>query len=75
MGKEIRCPGCKRKFQNGRPYSMHIKSCEKIDLAVNTALKKHRILIAKRLEEKKIRIAAIAAQREMDIDSGQEVIH
>jgi hypothetical protein len=46
MGKESLCPGCKHKFQNGQPYSMHIKSCRDIVSAVEKALKKHKILSA-----------------------------
>lgn len=63
---------------------MHIKSCREIDSAVDRALKKHKILIAKKVEEKKASIAArrdLAAQasqaladdQEMDVDSDQEV--
>lgn len=71
MGKENQCPGCKQKFQNGRPYSMHIKSCKEIDSAVDIALKKHKILNAKKSEEKKIQIAAIAARRELAAQASQ----
>lgn len=63
---------------------MHIKSCREIDSAVDTALKKHKILIAKKEKEKAASIAArrdLAAQasqtfpddHEMDVDSNQEV--
>ena len=76
MEKGSVCPGCRHKFKNGRPYSLHIKSCKDIDSAVNMALKKHKILTAKRTEEKKAAIAArkeLAAQRSeadgpMDVD-------
>jgi hypothetical protein len=80
MGKDSLCPGCKHKFQNGRPYSMHIKSCREVNSAVDTTLKKHKILIAKKEKEKAASIAAhrdLAAQasqmfpddHEMDVDS------
>ena len=75
MGKENQCPGCKQKFQNGQPYSMHIKSCKEIDLAVDIALKKHKILNAKKSEEKKIQIAAIAARRELAAQASQNQYH
>jgi hypothetical protein len=68
MGKESLCPGCKHRFQNGRPYSLHIKSCKEINSAVENALKKHRILTTKKFEEKK---AAIAAQRELAAQAAQ----
>ena len=79
MGKEILCAGCKKKFQNGRPYSMHIKSCRDIDSAVDEALKKHKDLVAKKLEEKKA--AAIAKTSppqafpddQMDVDMESDV--
>ena len=58
MGKESTCPGCKVRFKNGRPYSVHISLCKNIDSAVNTALKKHKIIMAKRINEKKAQIAA-----------------
>jgi hypothetical protein len=84
MGKESLCPGCKQKYQNGRPYSMHIKSCREIDSAVDQALKKHKILTAKKSEEKKAAIAAhrelaahasqvLADDQDMDVDSDHEV--
>ena len=74
MEKGSVCPGCRHKFKNGRPYSMHIKSCKDIDSAVNMALKKHKIVTAKRTEEKK---ADIAAQKELaaqpiDVDIHQD---
>jgi hypothetical protein len=82
MGKESLCPGCKQKFLNGRPYSMHIKSCREIDSAVDEALKKHKSLVAKKSEEKKA-AAVVAAQMEleaqtipadqMDVDKDLEV--
>jgi hypothetical protein len=64
MGKKNLCPGCKQGFQNGRPYSMHIKSCKEIISAVDTALKKHKTLAVKRFEERKTAIA-LAAHREL----------
>ena len=47
---------------------MHIKSCKEIVSAVDTALKKHKIVTAKKAEEKK---AAIAAQRELASQASQ----
>ena len=47
---------------------MHIKSCKEIDSAVDTALKKHKILTAKKVEDKK---AAIAAHRELVAQASQ----
>jgi hypothetical protein len=71
MGNESICPGCKAKFINGRPYSVHIRLCKNIDLAANTALKKHKIVSAKKIEEKK---AAIAARRESAAQAGQPLL-
>jgi hypothetical protein len=65
MGKKNLCPGCKQGFQNGRPYSMHIKSCKEIVSAVDTALKKHKTLAVKRFEERKAAIALAAHNREL----------
>ena len=83
MGKESLCPGCKHRFQNGQPYSLHIKSCKEIEFAVNQALKKHWILTMKKVEEKKVATAAhreLASQAsqalpddQMNVDRGREV--
>jgi hypothetical protein len=70
MGKESTCPGCKTKFLNGRPYSVHIGLCKNIDSAANTVLKKHKIVTAKRFDEKK---AQIAARRELAAQAAQNV--
>jgi hypothetical protein len=70
MGKQSTCPGCKTKFLNGRPYSVHIGLCKNIDSAANTALKKHKIVTAKRFDEKK---AQIAARRELASQAAQNV--
>jgi hypothetical protein len=68
MGNESICPGCKAKFINGRPYSVHIRLCKNIDSAANNALKKHKIITAKKYEEKK---AAVAARRESAAHAAQ----
>lgn len=68
MGKESKCPGCKKIFENGRPYSMHIASCKDINSAADTALKKHKIIAAKKLEKKK---AEIAARKELAAQAAQ----
>jgi hypothetical protein len=57
MGKQSLCPGCKKFFLDGRPYSMHIKSCKDISSVTDTTLKKHKIIMAKKTQAKKISIA------------------
>jgi hypothetical protein len=78
MGNESICPGCKAKFINGRSYSVHIRLCKYIDSAANTALKKHKIITAKKLEEKKAAVEACqeslaAAHTAQALHDGQEM--
>ena len=75
MGNENICPGCKAKFIN-RLYSIHTRLCKKIDLAVNTSLKKHKILTTKKINEKKAAVAACresAAHTAQLLQDGQEI--
>jgi hypothetical protein len=71
MGKESTCPGCQAKFMNGRPFSVHISCCKDIDSAANTALKKHKIITAKKTEEKNAQIALAVARNLVDASSSQ----
>jgi hypothetical protein len=76
MEKRSTCPGCKAKFRNGRPFSVHIRCCKTIDSAANIALKKHKIITAKKIEAKKARIAAaknVAASSSQRIQDAQEM--
>jgi len=59
MWKESQCPGCKKKFLNGRPYSIHITSCKYIDSAADIALNKHKITTAKKFEAKRAQKSAL----------------
>lgn len=72
MGKQSTCPGCKAKFRNGRPFSVHIRCCKTIDLAANVALKKHKIITAKKIDAKKAQIAA--ANNLAALASGSQLI-
>jgi len=57
MVKQVKCPGCKKKYDPGRSYTQHTNSCKGLDSATDKILKKHKIAIAKKAEEKKIKIA------------------
>ena len=58
MGKQSQCPGCKDKFEKGRPYSAHLWLCKSLRSAADNALKKNKINSAKKLEKKRRDIAA-----------------
>jgi len=57
MAKQSQCPGCKEKFGNGRPYSVHLVLCKSLGSAADMALKKHKINSAKKLESKRKDVA------------------
>jgi len=66
MGNLSRCPGCKQGFLNGRAYSVHLTCCKTLGSATDSALKKHKILAAKKAKAKRLEFAArkaLAAQR------------
>ena len=67
MGRKSTCPGCKSKFTNGRPFSVHIGLCKNIDSAADTAISKHKIITAKKKDEKKARIEASQNQNALMI--------
>ena len=57
---------------NGRPFSVHIRCCKDIDSAANTALKKHKIATAKKIDDKNTQIALAAVHNLVDASSSQE---
>jgi hypothetical protein len=76
MGKHT-CPGCKEKFGNGRPYSAHLGFCKLLGSAADTALKKHKISSAMKLDIKRRNITArreLLPDRNMNEDMGVEAL-
>ena len=65
MAKQSQCLGCKEKFGNGRPYSVHLGLCKSLSLAADMALKKHKINSAKKLESKR---KDVAMHRELAVE-------
>ena len=65
MGKLSRCPGCKHNFLDGRAYSVHLTCCKALRSATDSALKKHKVITAKKIETKRLDVATrkeLAAQ-------------
>ena len=72
MVKQVKCPGCKRKYQPGWSYSQHVNSCKKLDSAADKALKNRKIAVAKKAEEKKAEIARRKELKSEVQESGNE---
>jgi len=70
MAKQSQCPGCKEKFGNGRPYSVHLVLCKSLGSAADMALKKHKINSAKKSESKR---KDIATRRELAAGGNQNL--
>jgi len=82
MAKQSQCPGCKQKFGDGQPYSVHLRVvlCKSFGSAVNMALKKHRINFAKDVamrrelgvegrQNREIPVEALSDAQEMNVDA------
>jgi hypothetical protein len=68
MAKQSQCPGCKEKFGNGRPYSVHLVLYKSLGSAADMALKKHKINSAKKSESKR---KDVAMRRELAAEGRQ----
>jgi len=80
MAKQSQCPGCKEKLGDGRPYSVHLVLCKSFGLAVDMALKKHKINFVKDVamrrelavegrQKREIPVEALPDAQEMDADA------
>jgi len=58
MAPQSVCPGCKGKFLNGHPYSVHLTCGKALGCAMDSALKMHKANTAKKSQAKKVEIAA-----------------
>ncbi|KAF9554100.1 hypothetical protein CPC08DRAFT_672520, partial [Agrocybe pediades] len=43
MARSKKCPGCKKEYLSGRPYSKHLSSCKSMEMVTAQAFKKRKI--------------------------------